>query len=121
MSNECMTLYRAVGQAEFDFIRDSGFRAFPPRLPEQPFFYPVLSQDYASKIAREWNSKDARSGLAGYVLRFNVRVSYLQNYEVHTVGSSDHREYWIPAPNLGLLNENIAGAIEVVAEYRGKL
>ena len=121
MSNECRTLYRPVGQAEFGLIRDSGFRAFPPRLPEQPFFYPVLTLEYASQIARDWNTKDERSGFAGYVLQFNVRTIFLDQYEIHIVGSSDHREYWIPASNLGLLNENIVGTIEVVSEHRGRL
>ena len=51
-------------------MRASGYREFPPRLPEQPFFYPVLNEDYATQIARDWNTKDERSGFAGYVLRF---------------------------------------------------
>ncbi|MDJ0699325.1 MAG: hypothetical protein QNJ07_05670 [Woeseiaceae bacterium] len=39
------TLYRPVGPAELDLIRDSGWQEFPPRLPEQPIFYPVLNLD----------------------------------------------------------------------------
>jgi hypothetical protein len=35
-----------------------------------------------------------------------------------TVGSSEHREYWISAADLEKLNKNIVGAIEVVAEFR---
>jgi len=26
-------------------IRESGFREFPPRLPGQPIFYPVLNEE----------------------------------------------------------------------------
>jgi len=63
-------LYRPVGQAELDLIRASGFRAFPPRLPEQPYFYPVVNIEYAQKIARDWNTKDPQSGYVGYVLKF---------------------------------------------------
>jgi hypothetical protein len=48
-------------------IRQSGFAAFPPRLPDQPIFYPVLTEGYAVKIARDWNVP--ASG-AGYVTRF---------------------------------------------------
>ncbi len=62
------TLYRPVGQAELDLIRESGFIAFPPRLPEQPIFYPVLTRSYAEQIARDWNTKDPKSGFVGYVL-----------------------------------------------------
>ena len=94
------TLYRPVVQMEFELVQASEFREFPPRLPEQPFFYPVLSEGYATQIAREWNTKDERSGVVGYVLRFNVRTQFLKQYEIHVVGDSSHREYWIPAADL---------------------
>jgi hypothetical protein len=115
---ETITLYRPVGRAELDLIRGSGSARFPPRLPEQPIFYPVLSERYAVQIARDWNTKDERSGFAGFVLRFRVNSSFLHNYEVHAVGSSEHREYWIPAADLDRFNENIVGRIEVVSEFR---
>ncbi len=37
-----MILYRPVGEKEKILIEESGYTAFPPRLPEQPIFYPVL-------------------------------------------------------------------------------
>ncbi len=46
-----MILYRPVGLAEYQLIADSGFTAFPPRLPQQPIFYPVLNQQYAYEIS----------------------------------------------------------------------
>jgi hypothetical protein len=115
---EVSTLYRPVGQAEFELVRASGFRSFPPRLPHQPIFYPVLSEKYATQIARDWNLRDETSGFVGYVLRFSVRTEFLNHYEVHVVGSSDHREYWIPAEDLQKLNESILGPIEVISEFR---
>ena len=69
-------LYRPVGQKELDLIAASGFTAFPPRLPEQPFFYPVLHEEYAAQIARNWNTQDPASGYRGYVLRFYVRSAF---------------------------------------------
>lgn len=117
---DVVTLFRPVGQAEFELVCASGFRSFPPRLPEQPIFYPVLSEKYATQIARDWNVKDEASGFVGYVLRFSVRTEFLKGYDVHVVGASDHREYWIPANDLQRLNENIVGAIEVVAEFPNK-
>jgi hypothetical protein len=117
---ELSTLYRPVGQAEFELVRASGFRSFPPRLPHQPIFYPVLGEQYATQIARDWNQKDETSGFAGYVLRFSVRTEFLNHYEIHIVGSSDHREYWIPGEDLQKLNENIVGTIEVISEFRSK-
>ena len=113
-----MTLFRPVGQKELDLIRESGFTAFPPRLPHQPFFYPVLNEEYATRIARDWNTKDAASGYVGYVTRFNVRADFLSGYQVQTVGGRIHREYWIPAEELPEFNRNIVGQIEVVAEFR---
>ncbi len=117
MADETTTLYRPVGQSELDLIRASSFRRFPPRLPEQPIFYPVLNEQYATQIARDWNTRDAASGFVGYVLRFSVRNNFLDRYHVHTVGSSGHREYWIPAPDLETFNENIVGAIELISEF----
>lgn len=117
--NETVTLYRPVGEGELALIRAGGWKSFPPRLPEQPIFYPVLTEEYATQIARDWNTKDERSGFAGYVLRFQVRAEFLSKYAVQTAGSSQHREYWIPSAELTECNENIVGAIEVVSEFHG--
>jgi len=120
MNVSLITLYRPVGQTELDLIRASHFREFPPRLSEQPIFYPVLTEEYATQIARDWNTKDERSGFVGYVLRFQVRGEFLAKYDVHVVGSAGHREYWIPAEDLLGLNANIVGEIEIVSEFHGR-
>jgi hypothetical protein len=119
-SDQIVVLYRPVGQAERDLIATSGFHAFPPRLPHQPIFYPVLSEGYATTIARDWNTKDAASGYAGYVTRFAVCADFLANYPIKTVGSSDHQEYWIPAEDLAAFNSHIIGSIEVISTYSGE-
>ena len=89
-------------------------RAFPPRLPEQPIFYPVLSEEYAVKIARDWNV--AASG-KGYVTRFHITKHFIDRYEVHEAGGREHLEYWIPAEDLPAFNAALIGEIEVVAEF----
>lgn len=108
------TLYRPVGEAEFALIAAAGYAAFPPRLPEQPIFYPVLSEAYATQITREWNARDGRQG---YVTRFQVRSSFLERYPVQVVGNRGHAELWVPAEDLNDFNANIVGPIEVVATY----
>lgn len=118
MNEPTTTLYRPVGVKELELIRESGNRAFPPRLPFQPIFYPVLTREYAEQIARDWNTNDPASGYAGYVTQFEVRREFLDRYEVKVVGSSRHREYWIPAEDLEELNRNIVGTIDVIAEFR---
>jgi hypothetical protein len=75
-------LYRPVGQKEFDLIAQADFRSFPPRLEGQPIFYPVLNEEYATFIAREWNTSDEASGYVGYVLRFAVETEYLAGFAV---------------------------------------
>lgn len=112
-------LFRPVGQKELELIRASGFTEFPPRLPEQPIFYPVLNEEYAVQIARDWNAK--RGEKVGYVTRFHVRTEHLQRYQIQTVGGSMHQEYWIPAEELAEFNKNLVGTIEVIAEYRGTM
>lgn len=111
------TLYRPVGKKEFELIQASGFRAFPPRLPEQPFFYPVLNESYATQIASDWNTRDENSGFTGYVLRFNLPAEFLAQYATHVVGDSSHVEYWIPAEDLPQFNASIVGTIEVISEF----
>ena len=111
------TLYRPVGEKEMELIVESGFRAFPPRLYWQPIFYPVLTAEYATRIASEWNTKDPASGFVGDVTRFSVDSAYLSRFNVQTAGSSKEREYWIPAADLDEFNRHIIGAIEVIARY----
>jgi hypothetical protein len=118
MPEEVTTLHRPVGQAEFELIRASGFCRFPPRLPQQPFFYFLCSMNSTqSGLLATGIQRDESSGFVGYVLRF-TRTEFLNQYEIHIVGSAEHQEYWIPAGDLHRLNENIVGAIEVISEFR---
>ena len=110
-------LFRPVGRTELELIAASGYKVFPPRLPEQPIFYPVLGYEYAVQIARDWNAKDPRSGHVGYVTRFFVPTEYLARHEVHQVGGRQHKEYWIPADELATFNSNIVSPIDVVATF----
>lgn len=116
-----MILYRPVGQRELDLVQASGWTAFPPRLPEQPTFYPVCNENYATRIAREWNAKDRENGCVGYVTRFEVDDSFMAGYERKTVGDAECVEYWIPADDLEQFNSHILGTIEVVSEWRGSV
>ena len=114
MTEDTVTLWRPVGPAELRLIEETGMKAFPPRLPDQPIFYPVTTEAYAVKIARDWNVRD--SG-AGYVTRFAVRKGYLDTYRVEEAGGRSHREYWIPAEDLPNFNAAIVGLIEVVQTF----
>lgn len=113
MNERLITLWRPIGVRELELIADAGMRSFPPRLPEQPIFYPVLTVEYATKIARDWNAP--RGG--GYVTRFQVQADFLARYEVKQAGGRSHLEYWIPAEELPAFNEAIVGLIEVIAEF----
>jgi hypothetical protein len=111
---DTVTLYRPVGPRELELIKISGWREFPPRLPDQPIFYPVTNQAYARQIARDWNVKASGSG---YVTRFEVNTAYVSRFPVQTVGGSIHTEYWIPAQELEEFNANIVGLIEVIETF----
>lgn len=113
--NEATTvLYRPVGPKELALIEASGFREFPPRLLGQPIFYPVLNEEYAIQIARDWNVP--ASG-AGFVTRFQVRTEFLKKYPPQIVGGKKHEELWVPAEGLAEFNRNIVGLIEVTARF----
>jgi hypothetical protein len=111
---ETVTLWRPTGPEELALVEASGWRAWPPRLPDQPIFYPVLNEDYAVRIARDWNVK--ASGV-GYVTRFEVEKDFLDRYEVQQAGGKTILEYWIPAEELEEFNRHIVGLIEVVREF----
>jgi hypothetical protein len=114
MLEETMTLYRPTGPKEMELVKDSGYKAWPPRLPEQPIFYPVTNEEYAKEITMKWNVKDSD---VGYVTRFEVKKAFMDQYDIHQVGASYHIEWWIPAEDLDKLNDNIVGMIEVIGEY----
>ena len=109
-----MILYRPVGKAEYDLIAQSNFTAYPPRLPEQPIFYPVLNERYAKEIAEKWNRKSADSQYAGYVTTFEIDDAYIAQFPVQTVGASYHQELWIPADELPKFNRHIIGKIKII-------
>jgi len=114
MTEPTVTLWRPVGPAELELIRLAGMRAFPPRLPDQPIFYPVLTEEYAVTIAREWNVPASGSG---YVTRFEVKQSFLDQYQVQQAGGRSHLEYWIPAGRLDTFNEAIVGLIQITHSF----
>ncbi len=114
-SKKYVVLYRPTGPKELDLIKQSGFKKFPPRLPEQPIFYPVLTKEYAIKIARDWNVP--ASGI-GYVLQFKVRKDFLDKYPIQIAGGNSHQEYWIPAEEIDSFNQSILGKIKVIETYQ---
>ena len=111
---EPTTLWRPTGPAELALVRDSGWREWPPRLPEQPIFYPVLNEDYATRIAREWNLP--RDG-EGHVTRFRVDAGFASLYPVRQVGGRTILELWVPAGELAEFNAHIHGEIELVRSF----
>ncbi len=111
-----VTLFRPVGTKELELIEQAEWKAFPPRLPEQPIFYPVTNEGYAAQIARDWNTK-YNDDKIGYVTRFDVDAEYLSQFEKKIVGGQEHEEYWIPAEQLEEFNQNIVGQIEVTQKF----
>lgn len=113
-SEETVTLYRPTGAKELELVKQSGFKRWPPRLPEQPIFYPVTNERYATEITTKWNVRDKG---VGYVTRFKVKKSFMDKYQIQQVGDSYHTEWWVPAEELEELNDNIVGLIEIIGEY----
>lgn len=111
-----MILYRPVGTKELELIKESGYKKFPPRLPDQPIFYPVLNEKYATEIAARWNVK-YNEDHKGYVTKFEVEEKYCKQFEVHTVGAGYHQELWVPAEELENFNRHILEEIQVISEF----
>lgn len=110
-----MLLYRPVNQAELDLIIALDWMKFPPRLEGQPIFYPVLNEEYAEQITREWN---VPSYGVGHVLKFVVDDEFMKRYKVEKVGLDHHLEYWIPSEELEEMNNNIIGKIELISTFK---
>jgi hypothetical protein len=110
---DTITCYRPLGQAELDLVAASGFKRWPPRLPEQPIFYPVTNEAYAIELT-QWNITDYGKG---YVARFEVSKALMDKYPLKTVGAKHHTEWWVPAEELEALNDQIDGLIEIIGEY----
>lgn len=112
-----MQLFRPTGLRELQLVFQLGLRAWPPRLPEQPIFYPVLNVGYAEQIAREWNTKsEAR---AGYVTEFGIDDAYASRFERKVVGAGHHEELWVPAEGLDEFNAHIVSPIRVLSAFFG--
>lgn len=111
---ETITLFRPTGPKELKLVEESGWKKWPPRLPEQPIFYPVMNEAYARQIAKEWNVPASGQG---FVTKFDVRADYLKKFEIQNVGGEIHNELWVPAEELEEFNSNIVGLIEVIATY----
>jgi hypothetical protein len=77
----------------------------------------VANEEYATQIARDWNTRDEASGFVGYVLRFRVSAAYLSRYPLRVAGAAIHQEYWIPSEELDDFNKQINGVIETVSRF----
>lgn len=116
---DTVTLYRPTGLHELRLVAERDWRAWPPRLPDQPIFYPVLNAEYAEEIARDWNAK-RNDPPVGFVTAFEVQAEVATRYEIQVVGAQDrHQELWVPAEDLDTFNAGIVGPIRVLAHFAG--
>lgn len=111
---DTVTLYRAIGPGQMQAILDRDCARFPARLPHQKFFFPLLTEAFASMIATDWNVPN--SGV-GYVVRFRVDAGYLEGKKAFRVGGPEHREYRISREEFPRFNAAIRGPIEVVGVF----
>jgi hypothetical protein len=107
-------LYRPAGPQELALVAQSGYRRWPPRLPEQPIFYPVSNEQYAIEIARDWNVPASGEG---FVTRFYLPRSFMARYPLRQVGAAHHTEWWVPAEELEAINDRIVGLIEAIWRF----
>ncbi len=111
---DTVILYRPVGLGELELIKESGWTKFPPRLPAQPIFYPVMNEEYAIQISEQWN---VPAYGAGFVTKFHLNKEYASKFDVQNVGGEIHNELWVPSEELEEFNNNIVGLIEVTKEF----
>ena len=100
-----MILYRPTGSQELKLVEASGWIAWPARFPEQPILYPVLTFEYAEKIARDWNSTRPSPDNFGYLTRFEIDHATAARYPVQDAGGREYQELWVPADELAHFRE----------------
>ncbi len=105
-----MILYRPTGLIEFNLTKESNFTEFPLRLPEQPFFYPVLNMKYALQIS-EWNYSSCNFAS---IFQFEILDKYIEIFSIENVGDKLHNELWIPSEELENFNKNIINNIKII-------
>jgi hypothetical protein len=118
-TRKTLALCRPMGVGEMVKILEADAARFPPRLPEQPIFYPVLNRAYAEQIAERWNAPNPGNGYAGFVTQFQVDAQYAARFAPQVVGSAMHRELWVPAEELDAFNQHLIGPIALVRAYYG--
>ena len=99
------TLWRPTGPKELELVRELEWRAWPPRLPEQPLFYPVLNEDYVPHESLAPRAPDV------------TESDFLRRDPVQQAGGRTILELWVPADELDEFNAHIVGKIELVHEY----
>src|SRR5437667_1796790 len=112
-----MILWRPVGFHEMAKVFEAGMKGFPPRLPEQSIFYPVLVQEYADQTAATWNTKE--EPFVGYVIEMEILDEYGARFTPQTVGSAIHRELWVPSEELAEFNNQHTKPVSVRRAYFG--
>lgn len=114
-------LYRPVGLKELDLIKQSYWKNFPERLPDQPIFYPVLTYEYAELIISSWNINEEFAGYAGAITKFDIDLEFIKKYKVETAGGPTLQELWVPSEELSAFNEKIISTIKIVGVVYGEM
>lgn len=114
MTTALTTLWRPVGGYELALVVASAFARYPPRLPEQPIFYPVCTRQYAEDIAYQWNLGDTSSAFSGFITEFRVPTSVADRYPRKVVGGREHEELWVPADEQDAFCDAFEGSITVI-------
>lgn len=80
---------------------------------------PVLSLEYAGRIARDWNATDGFSGFVGFVTSFELQYEFSRRFPVQLAGGRSHEELCVPSAELDQFNAHIVGSITVLEAYPG--
>ncbi|MFG1757852.1 PWWP domain-containing protein [Micromonospora echinofusca] len=115
MSSDGTTaLWRPMGQQERNLVRETGWRRWPALPPDRTHFFPILSEDFAIRAARDWDL----FGSVRCVARFHVETGFLGRYSTRSFGGSAAPMLWVPAEELDEFNAHLVGPIEVTHEFR---
>ena len=95
-SMSTVTLWGPVGQAELDLIEQTRWTRFAPRLPDSRSSRPVLNEEYATKVARDGNTKGAARATSATCCASRSKPTMSAGFEPQRVDGAGIDELWVP-------------------------
>lgn len=112
-NKDILQLYYPISEKQLPLIAGSQFKQFPYRFFGQKPLCPILSKEYALRVASEPSNWSMQKTQFVYILRFLVQIDHIRKYIQGDIDNPNTRIV-IPGNYITQLNNAIVGFIEVI-------